>query len=709
MTNHANQTPGREALLDSWKEIAAYLQRDVSTAVRWEKLEGLPVHRHQHDTRASVYAYPSEIDVWRAARKPKSGAELQAPPWRRLIPALAGGVALLAAASIVQWGPIMNPPDPLAEAAGPGVVVRQVWADRSTDDEGTPSPDGRYISAVDWETGDIAIRNTDTGESRHLTNKGRWEENGDEYGARSAFSPDGKHVAFTWLNWRANNPYGPGELRLASVDEPSEPRILYRSEEVEYVHADGWSPDGKHVLVLVNRKDRTNQIGLVSIADGSLRILKSFDWRSPIEMAFSPDGKYILYDFPIAEKSPERDIFLLSSDGSSETALITHPADDYVLGWTPDGDGILFASDRTGNWDIWLSSLSNGRAGTPPKLLKRDVGQINPIGVTREGAFYYGVQGSNSDVYEAALDRETGKLEGSPKRVSTRFVGRNSGPDWSPDGRYLSFVSRRGPDIGLERTRSTGWTLVIRSLKTGRDREIPLALTNFQRLRPRWSPDGRILLAPGTDRKGREGVYRIDAEAGEMSAVVQHLGPDEFVSWSDWAAEGEAVVYSLHHRITRERRIISTGLKDGQETQLHKDTTEGSYFEDGAVSPDGRWIAFHTPAGLEVMAAVGGPTRKLFHSKERNAHRVHGITWTPDSRHLLFTTGGYPDRGLWRVPLEGGTPQPVGLQMNMLGTWGLNVHPGGKRIAFHAIDQPERYTTEVWVMENFLPETRAAK
>ena len=49
--------------LDSWKEIAAYLKRDESTVRRWEK-EGLPVHRHVHDKKATVYAYKSEIDVW---------------------------------------------------------------------------------------------------------------------------------------------------------------------------------------------------------------------------------------------------------------------------------------------------------------------------------------------------------------------------------------------------------------------------------------------------------------------------------------------------------------------------------------------------------------------------------------------------------------------------------------------------------------------
>lgn len=58
--------------LDSWKEIAAYLNRGVRTVRRWEKDEGLPVHRHVHRAQGSVYAFKSEIETWRqnAARLP---------------------------------------------------------------------------------------------------------------------------------------------------------------------------------------------------------------------------------------------------------------------------------------------------------------------------------------------------------------------------------------------------------------------------------------------------------------------------------------------------------------------------------------------------------------------------------------------------------------------------------------------------------------
>jgi len=55
-------------LLDSWKEISRYLRREVRTVQRWEKSEGLPIHRHFHNRLSSVYAYPHELDAWMAKR-----------------------------------------------------------------------------------------------------------------------------------------------------------------------------------------------------------------------------------------------------------------------------------------------------------------------------------------------------------------------------------------------------------------------------------------------------------------------------------------------------------------------------------------------------------------------------------------------------------------------------------------------------------------
>src|SRR5271156_683042 len=74
-----------EDRLDSWKEIATYLNRDVTTVQRWEKREGMPVHRHVHDKRGSVYALTEELDAWMQSRRSReieqeNQAEVELPP-----------------------------------------------------------------------------------------------------------------------------------------------------------------------------------------------------------------------------------------------------------------------------------------------------------------------------------------------------------------------------------------------------------------------------------------------------------------------------------------------------------------------------------------------------------------------------------------------------------------------------------------------------
>lgn len=71
-----------ERRLDSWKEIAGYLNRDITTVQRWEKREGMPVHRHLHDKRGSVYAIAEELDAWIYSRQPRAGEPETAPEAR---------------------------------------------------------------------------------------------------------------------------------------------------------------------------------------------------------------------------------------------------------------------------------------------------------------------------------------------------------------------------------------------------------------------------------------------------------------------------------------------------------------------------------------------------------------------------------------------------------------------------------------------------
>ncbi len=68
-----------EGRLDSWKEIATFLKRDVTTVQRWERREGMPVHRHLHDKRGSVYALKVELEAWLKSRKVEIQEEPEEP------------------------------------------------------------------------------------------------------------------------------------------------------------------------------------------------------------------------------------------------------------------------------------------------------------------------------------------------------------------------------------------------------------------------------------------------------------------------------------------------------------------------------------------------------------------------------------------------------------------------------------------------------
>lgn len=71
--------------LESWKEIAAYLKRDVRTVQRWEKTERLPVYRHMHGERGTAYAFKTEIDDWWNSRQPHLEAQPEQPSARPLL------------------------------------------------------------------------------------------------------------------------------------------------------------------------------------------------------------------------------------------------------------------------------------------------------------------------------------------------------------------------------------------------------------------------------------------------------------------------------------------------------------------------------------------------------------------------------------------------------------------------------------------------
>src|SRR4029453_16997672 len=94
--------------LDSWKEIAAYLNRSVRTVTRWEREERLPVHRHLHSKQGSVYAYKAELYNWWTNRGVRIDTSDSADPFSRFRGArrlwiVAGTLAVLLGLGAIVW------------------------------------------------------------------------------------------------------------------------------------------------------------------------------------------------------------------------------------------------------------------------------------------------------------------------------------------------------------------------------------------------------------------------------------------------------------------------------------------------------------------------------------------------------------------------------------------------------------------------------
>jgi Tol biopolymer transport system component len=579
------------------------------------------------------------------------------------------------------------------------MVTRRVWAGPDVNVGGSLSPDGRYLSCVDLATGDLALRDLATGKMRRLTNEGSSTELADLRG--SAISPDGKEVVYNWFNKD-----GSPDLRVARVDG-SAPRILYGDKGVLPAPAD-WSPDGKYILTSIYRPPGSFQIALISVLDGSMRVLKTLDWF-PTRITFSPDGRYIAYDLAQQQDSGNRDIFLLAADSSREIRVVEHPADDQLLGWTPDGNHILFASDRSGTMSVWAIRVADGKPQGLPELVKPDIGQVLPIGFTRSGSFYYGLVIGTSDIYTAEFDSATGKVVTQPQDATPRFVGSNSSPAWSRDGQYLAYISHNRHWLASQRPEIVS----IRSLKTGEERDLPPKLT-FLWGPLRWSPDGRSILASGKDWKVRHGLFLIDAQTGAVTPVL--WWGDAEISNPAWFPDGKRLLYSSRQgeSSTTTETILVRDVETGRETELFR-PTPGSKIDDIALSPDGRQVALTLmeketrSSVLKVLPVAGGEASELVRVKEPETIVGDSLSWSSDSRYIVFgkgrTTGKEGKTQMLAISPRGGDPHALGLAMDSVRE--VSFSPDGHHLAFSASAGKDKI--EVWLMENFLPTLKAAR
>jgi beta-lactamase regulating signal transducer with metallopeptidase domain/Tol biopolymer transport system component len=552
---------------------------------------------------------------------------------------------------------------------GGGLVTRRVLTDASGVG-GVLTADGKYIRGIDWDTGDVVQFEVASGQRSRITNGGPWSEQDKAY-QDQAFSRDGKQIAYNSAtkDWVF-------QLRIRNLDG-SGVRTLY-SEKGSWVRPLDWSPDEGSILAVRDR-NKAVELTLISTADGSVRVLRNIAsiLYSLESASFSPDGRFVAFSSMFEGSPPQGDVFLMTADGRNEVVVAGHPAEDKLLRWTPDGRSLVFLSDRSGTWDIWTVPITGGKQQGEPELLKKDFGYYSEVlGFAPDGSFYYKTDTALGGFYNGAVDLETGKVLVPSAPVTTRYTGAPSMPTWSPDGRNLLYLTRRG-SIGPGNN-----ILTIRSAATGEERFLSPRLRFVNQIS--WAPDGRSVIALGITETG-SGAFRIDAETSVITKLAgdaryaPHLCPD-----------GKTLVF-----VTNGPVITKRNLDTGEESEVVKG---GTMFYD--LSPDGREVVFQVDGAVKTVSLNGGEPRELF----RGLAQSYNLEWTRDGRYIIAQARYTASSEIWRVPAQGGTPLKLDLSVPKLAFFTL--HPDNRRFAFSV---NEGSKSELWVLENFLPAGRGVK
>lgn len=566
------------------------------------------------------------------------------------------------------------------------VGTKRIWTGATGLPAGAISTDGKVLIDIDWEKANVMAIDLATGKKRILTKSKVWFHPYDfiHHPAVTLLSPDGKQVVYNI----GRNSRGGSELRTVGTDG-SQPGPLYVSETTWITPFD-WSPDAQQIAALFLRNDGSAEIGLVNTKDGNVRKVKKIDSAVIRKISFSPDGHYIAYDSVQDKNSSKHDLLIISLKDGSENRVVAHQANDYLLGWTPDGKQILFASDRSATNDAWNLRIVNGKPQGSPELIRKDIGQIFPLKITKDGSLYYAHLLSGTDVYTATLDPDRNKVSSPPSRLIQGDVGFSRAAAFSPDGNFLVFQSIANP-------LSTRWSLwperlslKVVSLNSDEVRELTPEI-NSSGTRTRWSPDGNSVLTRGYAEKGR-GVYKIDVKTGESLQVIPEL--TDWIRQYHWSADGSSIYYLTNKGGT----IVQREMKTGSEKKVYQGAA------DFDLSSDGQWLAvmavdiYKGISTLRVAPASGGKVVEIL--KLPMPEWISALAWMPDGKSILFSRGRRdriddPHRIL-KISKNGGSPQDLGISSEYVQDF--RIHPDGRRIAIWTVTD----TSEVWVMDNFI-------
>ena len=382
----------------------------------------------------------------------------------------------------------------------------------------------------------------------------------------------------------------------------------------------------------------------------------------PIKLARHPDyhGGKIVFSYV-------GDLWIANEDGSGAHRVTDHTARDIYPRFSPDGKWIAFSSNRYGNNDVYVIPAAGGAA----KQLTFHSGNDEVVGWTRDG---------NSVVFRAS--RGLGVFPNVATLHTIAVAGGQEQPlptDWgwsgsfSPDGKSLVF--NRHPSTWSRRhyRGSFAADLWITNLADRTYTKL-LADERYNRYWPMWGADGAIYyvgdplpnektVKPGTPqvRSSVNNIYKLPVKGGAPVQVTKHA--DGSLFWPSMSSDGKTIVYEDNFGIWkldvasgRANEIkIDIGTDDKEnEIEFRAVSDEVDSFD---ISPSGRRAAISARGQILTIATERGDITRV--NPDRMASRSQFPKWSPDGKYIAYVSDKSGRDEIWLSDPEGRSPKKI--------------------------------------------------
>ena len=436
----------------------------------------------------------------------------------------------------------------------------------------TFSPNGRQI-AFTWggtenDNQDIYVKLVGSETPLRLTDNPAHDHN-------PAWSPDGSQIAYMQSDTDGCSIY-----IVSALGGPSQKIASCGSN----IYGDlAWSPDGAW-LAFNDKESPGDAYGLYLLSPTTLEKRKLTAPRSDFwgdhDPAFSPDGGQLSFTRSVSEGM--QDIYLISVDGNNEQRLTSDSRNILGHTWKPDGEHLVFSSNRTGRAGLWELDISGGE----PRWLGLVDGQALFPDISRQGnRLGYVNHSSETNIWRMRVDQPD---SAAPVIASTKW---DLHPAFSPDASKIAFTSNRSGSFEIWTSDSDGGEAMRLTSFGG-----PFTST------PRWSPDGTRLVF--TSRPGGQAdLYIIEAE-GTMPRRLTSDPSDEMAA--SLSRDGKSIYFSSNRSGSWE--VWKMPSEGGDATMV---MTGGGFGP--KESPDKKWIYHtrHNETGLWRTPATGGSATRI--------------------------------------------------------------------------------------------------